>query len=140
MKIKPVFDVPSLKIDKTLFSKREMPAHCKLERRIIYNLCLHLYANGFRLHSVFDGEEVDDGYTVEQKAEVAIKQAMELVFNLDEASIRFISQSATNNNADHGVLYIGGNGVDCIADWNYFSDDSDGFNKVMDEFNPDDYT
>lgn len=110
----------------------------KVERRIVWNLMSLLQANGFRPTGVFDGDDF---------TEVAdAKAAMELIFNLDEASVRFAPSYATDLEHDeenrffdpreHGVLLVLGNGVDCICDWNYTEGDEDGFNRTMDAFNP----
>lgn len=141
MKIAPVMTVPALAHDAMMLKRfgSKVSAHGKVERRVIYNLCLHLYANGFRLHSLYDGEELTD-FAPELPSDEAIAAAMNLAFNLDEASIRFIANNRLQDSEDwHGVLYVGGNGVDCIADWNYDKGDGDKFNATMEEFNADDY-
>ena len=97
----------------------------RVERRIVANLIAHLDAQGFSLHSIYDGEtttRVDN-----------TKAAMELIFDLDEASLRFFSTRLTPDDW-HGVLLVLGNGVDIISDWNYYTDDRDGFNAAMDSF------
>lgn len=95
----------------------------KIERRIVAALCEHLERAGFYVHSVFDGEE-------ETRCADA-RSAMELIFNLDEASLRFYKDDPEQW---HGVLLVLGNREDIISDWNYFSDDRDGFNAAMDKF------
>jgi len=61
---------------------------------------------------------------------------MELIFNLDEASLRFTKDGTK----EHGVLLVLGNdGLDVISDWNYSDGDHDGFHKAMESFNPEIY-
>lgn len=143
------FTVPALDIDKRLGHPH---ARGRCERRIVAALIQHLDARGFVVSSVFDGEEVhvvDDA-----KATAALgtligrtQAAMEWVFNLDEASLRFRHRSIDREadektrdgprgwtDAEHGVLVVLGNGEDCIADWNYTEGDPDGFDKAMDAF------
>jgi len=101
-------------------------AEIALERRIVAGLIAHVERAGFKLHSVFDGEKT----TRTRDA----KSAMELIFNLDEASLRFF-KSERFAAGWHGVLLVLGNGEDIVSDWNYFADDRDGFNAAMDAFN-----
>ena len=117
--------VPVLDIDLIAANSygRQVIPRGRLERRIVANLIEHLIQYGFHVHSVFDGDE-----------EIRVngtKAAMELIFNLDEASLRFYQGGRANW---HGVLLVLGNGVDIVSDWNYFADDHDGFNKAMDAF------
>ncbi len=127
---------PLLDIDKVLFIDRPMPARCKLERRIVANLINHLQANGFRVRSVYDEEEI---ILVDGDGAAGMKEAMELVFNLDLSAIQVIRADAVDLEAWHDITIILGNGVDCIADWNYFKDDRDGFNVTVDAFKADDF-
>lgn len=122
-----------------------------LERRILRALLKHLLAEGWQCAAVYDNERTsyprDDAETEQ------------LVFNLDEASVRFMrsadvpsfharrkveasgpvrSREANDWGAQrdvmHGVLLVLGNGVDLISDWNFTEGDRDGFNKAMDAF------
>jgi hypothetical protein len=135
-------DIPALDIDRVLFAGRKMPAHCKVERRAVAALCSRLAAGGFEVVGVWDGEL----FTRTPDA----RAVMEIVFNLDEASVRVCKAGATHgdipeecnywggDDADapdvHGIYLVLGNGVDLIADWNYSADDADGFNALMDSF------
>jgi hypothetical protein len=121
----------------------------KLERRIVAGLVAHMETKGFRVTGVWDGEEWE-------KADTA-KQAMEFIFNLDEASLRFVpaegfdrekheSERVITNRGgnayapkEHGVFLVLGNGIDIISDWNYNKNDSDGFNAAMESFNAEDF-
>lgn len=101
-----------------------------MERRIVWELSNYLQSKGFTIHAVFDG----DDYT---KVNNDIKAAMELIFNLDEASLRITHPDYPDS--EHGVLFIMGNGNggrDLIADWNYETDDRDGFDAAMEAFDP----
>ena len=115
--------VPALAIDKALYLDGIIPLTDKVERRIVWGLIAHLARYGFALHSVNDGEEVTRIH--EPKA------AMELIFNVDEVSLRF---SPSGKGPWHGVLLVLGNGEDIVSDWNYYADDRDGFNKAMEAF------
>lgn len=99
----------------------------KLERRIVFNLIEHCVAAGFTKLAVYDGEEMT--------AVADAKAAMELIFNLDEASMRFRKPGCS----EHGVLLVLGEGADCIADWNYTEGDPDGFDAMMNAFDTDNY-
>jgi hypothetical protein len=127
--LKPDFNVPKLDIDALMYGECQVkPSHFKVERRIIYNLGLHLEANGFVIAEVFDGDEFI--------AVKSIKGAMEVCFSLDEASLR-VRQINVAGGPEHGIEVIfgnGNNGMDLISDWSYSVDDADGFNAVMDAF------
>lgn len=116
-------EVPALDIDKILYKGRQMSDRSRIERKIVANLCNFMSLHGFSIHSVWDGEELERPKTT--------KEAMELIFNLDESSLRF----QKNGFKPHGVyLVLGNDGWDVIADWNYTDGDPDGFNARMDEF------
>lgn len=145
MKIAHVMTPPALEHDALMLARYGMgvAGTGKLERRIVYNLMRHVEANGFRMYAIYDGEEttkvVGAGGLLEDKdaqSEARIKAAMELVFNLDEVSLRFRAKAGSGQiaNREHGVLVVLGNGEDCIADWNYSEGDADGFNAIMEEF------
>ncbi|MGZ5078635.1 MAG: hypothetical protein ACXWHZ_03710 [Usitatibacter sp.] len=136
--------VPDLDIDRRL---GKPDARGKLERRIVANLIAHLDRNGFVPYRTYDGEE----FTLVGD----VKSAMEVVFNLDEVSLRFIPKSWANarlhpitptpeqlEEREWGVLLVLGNGVDIISDWNYSKADGDGamFGRAMDAFDADDFT
>lgn len=128
---------PALDIDAMMLEKygQGVSPEGKLERRIVWNLCAHLEAAGFQVYRTFDGEEMRYPKTA--------KGAMELIFNLDEASLRFIpvscSQLKDKWKYEHGVLLILGNGIDIISDWNYTEGDPDGFSAAMGKFDAEDY-
>lgn len=123
-----IIQAPKLTID----GDRTLHSQGIIERRIVWNLIAKLKAAGFTAVAVYDGEE----YTAATDAQAA----MELIFNLDEASLRVIrSVDAEAYAADpdsvneHGILLVLGNGEDIISDWNYSADDADGFNAAMDK-------
>jgi len=113
-----------------------------MERRIVAALIAHMAERGFLIIGVWDGEEWE-------KADTA-KEAMEFIFNLDDCSLRFVKAEGFDREAhektrdfdsrnayaanEHGVYLVLGNNLDIISDWNYFNDDSDGFNAAMDSF------
>jgi hypothetical protein len=118
------------KSDRNHFNaKRPMPAHCKVERRIVWNLLKHLNANGWLPHVVFDGEDQVPATTPEA--------AMDAIFSVDDSTLILIN--ANDSKLRHGVQLIGGNGVDIISDYNYSADGSDNFEAVMEAFNAEDY-
>ena len=123
-----ILQAPKLTID----GDRTPHAQGIIERRIVWNLVAKLKAAGFTAVAVYDGEE----YTKTPDAQAA----MELIFNLDEASLRLIRSTNTEAYAadpdsvnEHGILLVLGNGEDIISDWNYSADDTDGFNAAMDK-------
>jgi hypothetical protein len=125
--------VPALDIDKVLYKETGgIPHQCgQTERRIVFGLCQRMLANGFKIYNVDDGEEL----TVLLNESDPVKAAMELIFNLDEASLRFVPVNSTNPEQDwHGVYLILGENTDIIADWNYDKDDPDGFDKLMNDY------
>jgi hypothetical protein len=124
---KPAFNPwvpPTLDIDKQLFDGRYMPPHCKVERRIVWNLLTGLEAAGFHVLAVNDGDGEDKTAT--------IIEAMELVFNLDDCWV-FVKKGHYGN---HAIRLVLGNGVDCVSDWSFHKDDNDGFNAWMEGFKP----
>lgn len=140
-------EVPELEHDRKMAEEfgHKVSQYGKLERRITAALISHLEQKGFRVTGVWDGEAWE-------KADTA-KEAMEFIFNLDESSLRFVTaegfdrdkheKTRKGRNAfaknERGVFLVLGNGIDIISDWNYHKDDSDGFNKAMEEFNAEDY-
>jgi hypothetical protein len=123
-----------------------------LERRIVKALIRHMSAAGFSVSNVFDSGVHYFPATIEG--------VLDAVFAVDEASLRFVQTSKLAaydkarkvnerpsqqdydgfhiggewGKAEHGVLLVLGNGEDVISDWNYFSDDRDGFNAAMAAF------
>lgn len=116
-----------------------------LERLIVASLISHMAEKGFLVTGVWDGEDFHEANNA--------KSAMEAVFSLsDEASLRFVLAegfdrekhekqrviTVKNRNAyapkEHGVLLVIGNGEDIISDYNYFKEDSDGFDAAMKEY------
>lgn len=131
---------PALDCDALMLNKygRGVSPQGKLERRIVAALIAHVLSAGFKLHSVNDGDEITPVSTA--------KEAMELIFNLDEASLRFYkggrkgeTQDALSADDWHGVLLVLGNGIDIVSDWNYSTGDADGFNATMDSFDPEQF-
>ena len=120
-------EVPILDIDKQLYADRgqSIPNRGKVERRVVGNLIDHLLKKGFTLSSVYDGEEDTKVGT--------IKEAMEVVFNLDESRIYFENSTGGNHNV---LIVLGNDGWDCISDWTFFHGDTDGFDAAMKEFDP----
>lgn len=118
-----VYEVPKLDHDALMARKygQHLNGRNVLERRIAWNLFLHLEAAGWAV------SELDDSDDLHQVADS--KAAMELLFDLDQADIYF-----KKGDAEHAVRLILGNGVDMISDWTYSEGDGDGFNAAMDAF------
>lgn len=124
--------VPELDHDAMMLERfgHHVQPHGRIERRIVAALCAHMLDRGWTPANVFDGEETT-------KVTDA-KSAMELIFNLDEASLRFRPTDSPSGKR-HGVLLVLGNGEDIVSDWNYTEGDPDGFCAAMDAFNAEDY-
>lgn len=122
--------VPALDIDAQAEQRHghKVSGTGRQERRIVAALIAHLGAAGFRPVFVNDGEELTAVHDA--------KSAMELVFNLDQASLRFQRDLGPIHGlgAVHGVLLVLGNGVDIVSDWNYTRGDFDGFDAAMNAF------
>lgn len=121
---------PSLKINKTLYSNREMPVHVRVEQRIVWNLLLALEKKGFLPHMVDSGDE--------QTKATTKKAVMELLFNLDEADL-FLRHESGEKDA-HGMFrtvwirFVFGNETDVISDYN--ASNWKGFEDAVYNFNP----
>ncbi len=115
----PVLDHDALMLE---FGHKVSPMG-RLERRIVFAQLSDVEAAGFKVESVFDGEE----HTKVQSA----KEAMELIFNLDDSFV-FVS-------GGHWIRFVLGNGIDCVCDYSYSVGDTDGFNTLMETFAAEEY-
>lgn len=103
----------------------------KIERRVMANLLNYLMANGFTPVELADGSD-------EAEKVCDIKSTMELAFNLDECHIYFDYNNS--GKPKHWIFFVFGNdGPDIVNDYGCPKEDHDGWNTVMDLFNPDDY-
>ena len=100
----------------------------RIERRVVWNLLVRLGNAGFHPTSVDDGEEVVSVTT--------LQEAMELVFNLDEARIRFKKSPSGRGSV---LIVLGNDGWDCVSDWSYQLGDPDGFDALMQGFDGEEY-
>lgn len=82
----------------------------RLERRIAWQMLEHMRAAGFKVRTVYDGED--------ETPVLSCKAAMELMFNLDECGVNF---SRKANDAYEAVFFVFGNGVDIVSDARYRS-------------------
>lgn len=122
---------PALDIDSKLYPNGKVHARGRLERRVVWNLIHHIEQAGFRIFEINDGEELTHpGDAV---------AAMETLFNVDEASLRFLHKDEKDTDNWYGVMLVFGNGVDCISDWNYDDADAAGFNAAMEAFDPESF-
>lgn len=126
-------NVPELDHDAMMLARFGSTVHTRGrgERRAFAALCAHMKRKGWHPIAVWDGE-------VLEKCDGTAKSAMEFVFNLDEASVRFAPIAGGKN--WHGVLIILGNSPEeIVSDWNYSEGDADGFNAAMEAFNAEEY-
>lgn len=125
-----IIQTPALNINKILY-KGDIPPHIRREQRIVANLIHYMQANGWSVYEVFDGEEFTPVGTM--------KEAMEIIFNLDEALLYFRKGIDPSSQFGHNATLILGNDLDIICDWTYSKGDADGFNALMSAFNTEDY-
>jgi hypothetical protein len=116
-------EVPTLDHDKMMLERfgHKVSPNGRLERRIVANLIAHLSERGWMVCSVDDGDERTDVTNA--------KQAMELIFNLDDVNVFF-----TNGNRTHRVYLVLGNGLDIISDHTYAAIQDDDFDASIDAF------
>lgn len=129
-----VLQPPVLERDQMMLSEhgQEISTDGRLERRIAWNLLKHLEASGWIVVAVNDGEE-----NTELKGDKnPAKAAMELLFNLDEASLMFSKQGTDYK---HYVQILLGNTFEMVNDWGFVQGDPDGFNAAMNEFKAEAY-
>lgn len=119
-------NAPALEIDKVLYKNLPMPPRVRRERRVVWNLIKHLHANGWTVCKVYDGDEYTETSTA--------VSALEVIFNLDDAWVGFISDSRT-----HYVRLVLGNDLEVISDWNFTDGDPDGFDAAMEKFDAEVY-
>ena len=110
-----------LDIDKILYQNRPMPGHVKLERRIVKDMITALEGKGFTVAAIDDGDEVTPAKTC--------KEAMELIFNLDDCLLFFTNPKG----ARRWVRLVLGNGIDIISDWG-MPPAPEGFHETLEEF------
>lgn len=122
-----ILQPPPLKIDELLCAGgRKLTPNNRLERRIVWNLLAHLSAKGFRPVSVGNGDDDTSAPTPEE--------VMELVFDLDEATVFLFSGTCDYR----WFKLVMGNGVDMVSDWG-IPHTPDGFDAAMTSFDPDLY-
>lgn len=98
-----LFTIPPLAIDKAL---APIKAHGRVERRIVWNVLHALAVAGYVPTSIDTGDGVESvGSAIE---------AMELIFNLDEARVYF---RHPHDKRTPWLLLVGGNGVDIVSDY-----------------------
>jgi hypothetical protein len=118
--------IPTLNTDSYLAdSGRTLPPHCKVERRIVWNLLHTLERKGFKPVGV----DIDE---IELTKTATILDAMEAIFSVDDARVVVRKDGYSG----HWILLIGGNGEDIISDWSFTNGDPDGFSAAMDAFKP----
>jgi hypothetical protein len=118
--------VPELDHDAKMLQAydRKVSPTGRLERRIVAALCAHLAEYGWAPCAVFDGEDLTPVSSV--------KEAMELVFNLDQSHLYF----RQGVHRKHHVFLVNGNGVDMVSDYSYAAFKGDNFEEAMEAFDP----
>lgn len=110
---------PILKVD----GDRKLSPRSRQERRVVWSLFLHLEQRGWK------PVEVEDGY--EETKVASSLEAMELVFNLDDARVRFANEAGAN----HVVCLVRGNEpFEVVADYTFSRKNTDDFHDVMEAF------
>ena len=116
---------PALDIDAKLWKDRPIHIRAKNERKVVYALLTQAVEAGFQLVDVYDGDE---------HAKVSnVKEAMEIVFNLD---ISYVWMKK-DGHPKHYMMFVLGNaedGSEALADWSYAEGDPDGWNALLDGF------
>jgi hypothetical protein len=122
-----IYEVPALDHDAMMKRKygTKVSARGKLERRIAWNLLKHLEAAGFKVTSLDDSDNLTN-LTGDPK------EVMELLFDLDEADI-YVKKGRHH---EHAIRLIFGNGIDMISDYTFAEGDADGFEALMNAFDP----
>jgi hypothetical protein len=126
-------NAPSLRLDTALYPDGKVPPHEVRERRVVWNLMKHLLFNGH-----FTVDKVS--YCQENVKVSSPKEAMELIFNLEEAYVYF---SNTLSNESHWVRLNIGNDLEIVTDWrarwSRETSNADGFNAAMKKFDAEAY-
>jgi hypothetical protein len=91
----------------------------EIERKVVRHLVRTMKAAGWDAFSVDDGGEI-----VKTRTEAEV---MDTVFSVDESTIRFRKGSTVHV----AVIVLGNDGWDCIADYSFSDDDTDGFDALM---------
>lgn len=116
---------PSLDIDTKLWKDQPMHLRAKNERKVVYALLTQAVEAGFQLVDVYDGDEHEKVSTV--------KEAMEIVFNLDTSYVWMRKEGFKK----HYLMFVLGNaedGSETLADWGYTDGDPDGWNAFLERF------
>lgn len=128
---KILWEVPTLDHDlmmKELFNQSVLPRG-RLERRVVWNLLNQLSDAGFSSFILDDGEE--------KTACSTIKEVMELAFNLDDC---YVYTTHKDGGRTHWIrLVFGNDGWDSVCDYGSPENDADGFRRLMDAFDGEDY-
>lgn len=119
-----LIQAPDLDIDKVLFERHTMTHRHRQERAAVANLIHHLALKGWSLVSVYDGEE--------NTKVSSMKEAMELIFNLDVSWLRV----RKGLGKVHVIfLVLGNSGAEVVCDHSAPQGEHDeGFGTVMDSF------
>jgi hypothetical protein len=116
---------PALDIDAKLWKGQPMHIRAKNERKVVYALLTQAVEAGFQLVDVYDGDEHEKVSNV--------KEAMEVVFNLDISYVWMCKEGFKK----HYLMFVLGNaedGSEALADWSYTDGDPDGWNALVDGF------
>lgn len=130
-----VLNPPVLDIDVRIAKIRgldrpDLTAVGVLDRRVVWNLLHHLEAAGYVAFSVDNGDDAE--------AVNSHKEAMEIIFNLDDAAVFFRPVSVAAGDAGRRRwirLVMGNSGWDVICDSSLPRGD-EAWEKAVDSFNP----
>lgn len=113
--------VPVLNLD----AKRIKPPslHARQERQVVWALFQHLQAHGWTPYAVDYGPRTTVG---------TAKDAMEIIFDLDEAKVRFENPAFKGK---HCVFLVRGNSPhEVVCDYSFDADGADDFGPLVDGF------
>lgn len=124
-----MFRTPPLQHDRMMFERfgHVVGPIGKAERKTIAHLLNYLSLKGFKVCFVDDCGPDD-----ELQAVGTIKEAMEVIFSVDEAHIYLTHESDSKRR--YWLAVVLGNGHECIADWNVPEEDITGWTDAMDAF------
>ncbi len=135
---KMIENAPDLEINKVLYLSKgkTIPPHVVREQRIVWNLLKHLNSRQFRFVAVDDGDGMT---TLSRDPKRAMLEAMELIFNLDEAYLYVRSSAASSQTTPYYIFLVLGNDLDVVSDWSFDSKAKDGFNAAMESFDAEEF-
>ena len=112
--------VPVLKIDEVLYADRDMPNHCRLERKALWSILGDMADKGWTAYRTNDGDR--------NEAHTDDKSVMEVCFNLDECWVTFRNEACIT----HTIFLVFGNSPnEIVADWGFTVGDPGRFDPAI---------